>query len=129
MRSAKLGFLCVLLATVAISACGGDDDDDDTGSGGSAGSLNLGGSRSSGGTSATAGKTTSSAGEPSGSGGTLSGTSGTASGGASAGGTTFYLPCESAKDCEPFGGGKVCCALGSMHFCTKPSACSGETLP
>lgn len=128
MRSAKLGFLFVLLAPVAISACGGNDDDD-TGSGGSAGSLSLGGSGNSGGMPATAGKTTTSAGQPSDSGGAPSGTSGTASGGANTGGTTFYLPCESAKDCEPFGGGKVCCAVGSMHFCTKPSACSGETLP
>ena len=28
-----------------------------------------------------------------------------------------------------FGGGKVCCAMGDMHFCTKPSACAGEILP
>ena len=45
------------------------------------------------------------------------------------GGTTFYLPCESLEDCAMFGGGKVGCVAGPMHFCTKPSACPGETLP
>jgi hypothetical protein len=40
-----------------------------------------------------------------------------------------YLPCESAEGCAEFGGGKVCCEIGAMRFCTKPSACSGEVLP
>jgi hypothetical protein len=48
---------------------------------------------------------------------------------AGSGGLTGYLPCESEADCDAFGGGKVCCVVGAMHFCTKPSACPGETLP
>jgi hypothetical protein len=44
-----------------------------------------------------------------------------------------YLPCESATDCEAYGGGKLCCEMGSgsnlMRFCTKQSACSGRILP
>jgi hypothetical protein len=40
-----------------------------------------------------------------------------------------YLPCESAADCEQFGGGRVCCDAGSMTYCTKPSGCLGEPLP
>ena len=140
MRSGKHGFLLVVVAAAVavISACGGDDDDD-TGSGGSSGSLSLGGTVSTGGSTVTAGKTSTSAGEPSDSGGEPSGTSGTASGGKTTGGTTsggattggntFYLPCESLMDCDQFGGGKVCCVMGTMHFCTKPSACKGDTLP
>jgi hypothetical protein len=50
-------------------------------------------------------------------------------GNSGSGGTALYLPCESEADCKEFGGGKVCCVAGAMHFCTKPSACSGETLP
>jgi hypothetical protein len=40
-----------------------------------------------------------------------------------------YLPCEAEADCEPFGGGRVCCVAGDMHYCTKPSGCAGDTLP
>jgi hypothetical protein len=77
----------------------------------------------------TAGTSSSSAGTSSGA-GTTSGSAGSSSGGSSSsGGTGSYIPCESAADCEPFGGGKVCCVAGPMHFCTKPSACPGETLP
>jgi hypothetical protein len=62
---------------------------------------------------------------------------GSASGGASGGGLSaggsagngLYLPCASQADCKMFGGGKVCCAMPGMQFCTKPSGCSGKTLP
>jgi hypothetical protein len=44
---------------------------------------------------------------------------------------TQFLACKSASDCSKFGGGKVCCqGSGAMgDFCTKPSGCSGPTLP
>lgn len=58
---------------------------------------------------------------------------GSAAGGSAAStssaGSGLYLRCESEADCAAYGGGKVCCAAGAMHFCTKPSACSGDTLP
>lgn len=41
----------------------------------------------------------------------------------------LYLPCDRGSDCARYGGGKVCCELSSMRFCTKPSACGGRTLP
>jgi hypothetical protein len=45
----------------------------------------------------------------------------------------MYLPCESRADCADYGGGKICCEMGSgdtlMRFCTKQSACSGRVLP
>lgn len=63
-----------------------------------------------------------------GTGGTSAGSSQGGSGG-SAGGPLGYLPCESKQDCDQFGGGKICCAVGAMHFCTKQSACPGDTLP
>jgi hypothetical protein len=66
-----------------------------------------------------------SAGASTGSAGSSAGSSATAG----RGGMTGYLPCESEADCDAFGGGKVCCVVGAMHFCTKPSACPGETLP
>ncbi len=43
--------------------------------------------------------------------------------------SSSYLPCESDADCDPYGGGKVCCVAGTMHYCTKPSGCAGQTLP
>jgi hypothetical protein len=47
--------------------------------------------------------------------------------------STTYLPCNSAADCAAYGGGKICCEVGSgsaaMRFCTKQSACSGQKLP
>jgi hypothetical protein len=43
---------------------------------------------------------------------------------------TQFLACTSTADCGKYGGGKVCCKEGSMDpFCTKPSGCSGTTLP
>lgn len=46
---------------------------------------------------------------------------------------TTYLPCETAADCDKYGGGKLCCevqtASDTMRFCTKQSACSGKILP
>lgn len=62
------------------------------------------------------------------SGGTGGASAGSSQGG-SAGGPLGYLPCESKQDCDEFGGGKICCAVGAMHFCTKQSACPGDTLP
>jgi hypothetical protein len=47
--------------------------------------------------------------------------------------STQFLPCNRAADCDAYGGGKVCCraSAGSqtMQYCTKPSGCSGTTLP
>jgi hypothetical protein len=42
-----------------------------------------------------------------------------------------FLACASAADCSKYGGGKVCCQAGGGmgNFCTKPSGCSGTTLP
>jgi hypothetical protein len=42
-----------------------------------------------------------------------------------------FLACASASDCSKYGGGKVCCQAGGGmgNFCTKPSGCSGTTLP
>jgi hypothetical protein len=39
-----------------------------------------------------------------------------------------YLRCVTGSDCEAFGGGKVCCDVPGMRFCTKPSACEGEVI-
>ncbi len=39
-----------------------------------------------------------------------------------------YLQCVSGSDCDAFGGGKVCCDVPGMRFCTKPSACEGEVI-
>jgi len=44
-------------------------------------------------------------------------------------GNGLYLPCASLADCKVFGGGKICCAMPGMQFCTKQSACSGNVLP
>lgn len=44
----------------------------------------------------------------------------------------LFLPCEASADCAQYGGGKICCQVGSgdqsMNFCTKRSACSGTVL-
>lgn len=42
---------------------------------------------------------------------------------------TAYLECETGSDCEAFGGGKICCEMGAMRFCTKQSACDGQKIP
>jgi hypothetical protein len=116
---------------LALSACGGDDDDAPAGSGGS---LNLSGATA--GDSSPAGALTSggsggqaAASADAGAGGESSTVAGSSSGGSSSGGTGSYLPCASAADCKQYGGGKVCCDQVIMVFCTKPSACSGKTLP
>ena len=45
----------------------------------------------------------------------------------------LFLECKGAADCGAFGGGKVCCQVGSgsqtMQYCTKPSGCPGVVLP
>lgn len=127
--------LSVLLLTFWAPACSGGDDDDSVGSGGSAGTPNLAlggsGAQSSGsagemstpvdGGAPSAGSSSSSGGQPD------TATGGTA--GTSSGGAGLYLPCESAADCKKYGGGKICCATATMHFCTKQSACTGKILP
>jgi len=119
-----------LFILVSVGACSSDDDDaSGGGSSGSAGTPNL----ALGGTGGRGEPVSSSAGQSqrtndAGAGGETSpNTAG--SSGTSSGGSTFYLPCASASDCAQFGGGKVCCVQAGMHFCTKPSACSGDTLP
>jgi hypothetical protein len=146
MRSSSIVLLfgAGLGALALCAACGGDDAapgaNGGTNAGGSAGSsMNEAGATDqpggagestggmSGGGSASGG--TAMAGGSS-SGGVTSG--GMSAGGASvagSGGNGLYLPCEAAADCKAFGGGKVCCAMGTMHFCTKPSGCSGDILP
>ena len=129
----------VFAAGLGLGACGGDDDDDASG-GGSSGSLNLSGTTSDAGSSTgamTSGGSNAQGAAPTdaGAGGESATVAGStnggsaSSGGSASGGNTFYLPCASAADCKQFGGGKVCCDQGSMVFCTKPSACSGKTLP
>ena len=131
-----LGFV-VLCLSLASGCSGGDGEGSETGASGAAGS-----SAGTGVDEPAAGGMSSSGGAENGSdnAGAASdiGGSGPANAGAStAGGTTAgsggsslgYLPCESKQDCEAFGGGTVCCAAGAMHFCTKPSACPGDTLP
>jgi hypothetical protein len=39
-----------------------------------------------------------------------------------------YLRCVTQSDCEAFGG-KVCCDVSGLRFCTKPSACEGQLIP
>jgi hypothetical protein len=136
VRSSRL-FIAgsLVLAGVGLMACGdsepepgsagggqppvaGADDGGDASGGAAAGTTAAGGAARAGGT-ATGGTTV---------GGTTMTGAGTGTGGSGSGGS-LYLPCESAADCEPYGGGKVCCVAGEMHFCTKPSACSGKMLP
>jgi len=132
-----------LLVGLALGACGGDDDSATGGSGGESGSLSIGGSGGSGASGAepsgSAGESVSVGGAEGGSDASAAGQSvgGSASGGASGGGISsggsagsgLFLPCASQADCKAFGGGKVCCSVPGMQFCTKPSACSGKTLP
>jgi hypothetical protein len=120
-----------LLVGLLLGACGGDDDASPNpgGSGGpSLAGVNAGGTSTSG--SSNDGATTSSGGaggaDDMATGGSVAGSS---TAGSNVGGSNLYLPCESLADCKQFGGGKVCCVAGSMHFCTKPSGCSGDTLP
>jgi hypothetical protein len=140
-----------LLVGLMLGACSGDDDSTESAAGGSSGFPSLGGALSSG---ASAGEPSSSAGETSTSAGESATTSGAAGlgeepapggagGGSAAGGSAvgggvnggggagngLYLPCASLADCKMYGGGKVCCADAGMQFCTKQSACSGNTLP
>jgi hypothetical protein len=46
---------------------------------------------------------------------------------------TLFLPCNATADCNQFGGGKICCEMGSganvMRFCTKQNGCAGTILP
>jgi|GEM_PF-4929541 len=130
----------VLAVALGLGACGGDDDDD-TSPGGTSGSLNLsGGTNDSG--SSTGARTSGGAddtGVPAGAGGESIAVAGAATGGGSgsssiggsspSGGNGAYLHCAAAADCKQYGGGKVCCEQGTMLFCTKPSACAGNTLP
>ena len=44
-------------------------------------------------------------------------------------GGVVYLKCVTGSDCAAFGGGKLCCEMGPMRFCTKRSACSGQVIP
>jgi hypothetical protein len=131
----------VLGVALCLSACSGDDDDDASSSGtsGTSGSLNLSGATSEAGSST--GATTSGGsndeGVPTvaGASGENASVAGSANGGSSIGGSSAsggngsYLHCASAADCKQYGGGKVCCEQGTMLFCTKPSACTGKTLP
>jgi hypothetical protein len=128
----------VFAAGLGLGACGGDDDD--ASGGGSSGTLNLSGTTSDAGSSTgaiTSGGSNAQGAAPAdagagGEGVTMAGSANggsASSGGSASGGNAFYLPCAAAADCKQFGGGKVCCDQGSMVFCTKPSACSGKTLP
>lgn len=129
--------ILLTLALVAlVAACGDDSAPVGTESGGSSGAGSAGetgsdaaGQPSEGGTGAAtaSGGTSTEGGSEMGGAGASSG--GTSSAGSGSGGMTGYLPCESKADCDAFGGGKVCCVVGAMHFCTKPSACPGDTLP
>jgi hypothetical protein len=40
-----------------------------------------------------------------------------------------FLACKTRSDCAAYGGGKVCCDVPGMRFCTKPSACTGQQIP
>jgi hypothetical protein len=125
----------LLTLALALGGCesGGEEEGPEAGgsdSGGSAGSSGSGGETTAGsmngeGAAPSDGGMASDGGAPSASAGSSSG----GSGGSGTAGTSFYLPCESAADCKMYGGGKVCCVAATMHFCTKPSACSGEVLP
>ncbi len=123
---------------LCLGACSGDDNE--TPSGDSGGSLNLSGVTSAAGSSTGAmtsgGSNDQRVPSEAGAGGEDATGAGSANGGstptggsASSGGNGLYLHCESAADCQQYGGGKVCCEQGTMLFCTKPSACSGKTLP
>jgi len=124
----RAAVFALLLGISVLSACGASDEDPD--GGGGSGGLSLGGaiSGSAMGVSSGTGAMSSEGGESSsGEAGKPSSNGGSVSGGS--GGMTFFLPCESEADCKVYGGGKVCCDGGSMKFCTKPSACPGNTLP
>ena len=127
----KPGQALLLSVVFSLAACGPDDEPSESGSGGSAGGGTAGSMTTGGAGSSDAG--TSSDGGMPGDGGSSSAQAGSVSGGSggssSTAGSGSYLRCESAADCEPYGGSKVCCVAGPMHFCTKPSACTGETLP
>lgn len=136
MRRVLLTLALGLPLPAWLTACGDDSAPVGTESGGTSGASRAGetsseaaGQPSEGGTGAAtaSGGTGSEAGSESGGAGSTSGGSSSASSGS--GGMTGYLPCESKADCDAFGGGKVCCVVGAMHFCTKPSACPGDTLP
>ena len=133
-----------LLVGLMLGACSGDDESPESAAGGTSGSPSLGGALSNG---ASAGETSTSAGEsattsgaaglgeepaPGGAGGASAVGGSAVGGGVNVGGGAgngFYLPCASLADCKMYGGGKVCCADAGMQFCTKQSACSGNTLP
>jgi hypothetical protein len=114
-----------------VGGCGGDDDDS-SGSGGSGGTLALAGSStgavSGSGGNDNQGAAMSAAGAAGQVDTSTGGSTGGSTGNASAG-SGLYLRCASQADCKVYGGGKVCCAAGSMQFCTKPSGCTGKTLP
>lgn len=46
---------------------------------------------------------------------------------------SLAIECAQGSDCDHIGGNKVCCRPSgggvANQFCTKPSACNGETLP
>ena len=127
-----------LLLGLMLGACGGDDASSNSGGSSGAGASTAGsptagsstGAVTGSGASSNEGATTSGAGaggaDDTATGGSVAGNS---LGGGNVGGSNLYLRCESLADCKVYGGGKVCCVAGSMHFCTKPSACSGDTLP
>lgn len=136
MRPVLLTLALGLALPAWLTACGDDSAPVGTESGGSSGASNAGetsfeaaGQPSEGGTGAAtaSGGTGTEGGREVGGAGATSG--GSDSAGSGSAGLTGYLPCESKADCEAFGGGKVCCVAGPMHFCTKPSACPGDTLP
>ncbi|HEY6079256.1 MAG TPA: hypothetical protein VIW29_10660 [Polyangiaceae bacterium] len=150
-RPYQQSILCgCLLFGLTLGGCG-DDDSPSSGNGGVSGSISSGGSLGNG---ASAGEPSNSAGESTSVGGAagarqepdVGGAAGADGGGADGGGTGgngavgganvgggagtgLYLPCASQADCQMYGGGKVCCAVASMQFCTKQSACPGDTLP
>lgn len=116
------GAAIVSASLVASLACGGNDESPEPkADSGSDSPLLLpdgtGGSTSTGGTGTTA------QGASGGSGATSPPVGGSGAGG----GGSFFIECLTAADCEPFGGGKVCCDTGIEGFCTKPSACPGAT--
>ncbi|HYJ11725.1 MAG TPA: hypothetical protein VEX18_22030 [Polyangiaceae bacterium] len=128
------------ILALALVGCGQDDPPGEGASGGSSSGSDSGSSEAGAATSSEGGAAPiapggksgapgDDAGAPNASGGSTTGGSAGADGSAGSGGALGYLPCESKADCDAFGGGKVCCAAGSMHFCTKPSACPGDTLP